>query len=375
MRDTLICTVGTSLLRGNISGLSENTKNKPDNWEAISKAFNESKFKQIAVELLKLKPSERVCGAEINTIEEVRKKKWLDLSNLFFLVSDTDDGKNTGKIFEEYFSGRKDLKIKTLEIVTVKKLQDKNPQDFKLFGLRELVKEVGNIIQRIGRERIAIDATGGYKAQIAIAVLIGQALDIPVYYKHEFFSEIIEFPPMPVSLDFELLGKNADLLIALEKDKDYIPVEVYQDNDPKLEVLINKVEIDKIVYLTLSPIGQIYLSGYRIRNPKPVALVKSTNKSEPSFRDDHYPLEFKSFVNKVWKENEWINKCYSLPYSMQKSIKGVGFKVIQEDKTNKLIGTYLDKNGFGARFGILLTDESIQALTWAADYLNTKYDI
>ena len=34
-------------------------------------------------------------------------------------------------------------------------------------------------------------------------MLIGQALGVPVYYKHELFDEIIAFPPMPVAFDFE----------------------------------------------------------------------------------------------------------------------------------------------------------------------------
>jgi len=37
---------------------------------------------------------------------------------------------------------------------------------------------------------VAINATGGYKAQIATTALIGIALDIAVYYKHERFNEM-----------------------------------------------------------------------------------------------------------------------------------------------------------------------------------------
>lgn len=59
--------------------------------------------------------------------------------------------------------------------------------------------------------KVFIDATGGYKAQIAIAVMFGQALGVDVIYKHESFGNIIDFPPMPVSLDFHYFELYNDL--------------------------------------------------------------------------------------------------------------------------------------------------------------------
>ena len=63
----------------------------------------------------------------------------------------------------------------------------------------------------------------------------------------------------------------------------------------------------------------------------------------------------------------------SLPYSKQKSIKGISFAVREDEGSFKLVGTYQDKDNFGARFWLHLTDESMKALAWAADYLNQKY--
>src|SRR5438093_1489422 len=83
--------------------------------------------------------------------------------------------------------------------------------------VRNLAKAVCQIIRDHGASSCAINATGGYKAQIAIAVLMGQALGVPVYYKHERFDEIIAFPPMPVALDFEVWMRLSGLLFALER--------------------------------------------------------------------------------------------------------------------------------------------------------------
>jgi putative CRISPR-associated protein (TIGR02619 family) len=371
-RNTLLCTVGTSLFESNLSRLSEGTPDAPDNWRDILKAYNEQNWKNLVRELLKVPPTKRICGAEINTIEEVKKKDWLSLENLIFLVSDTLNGKNTGKFLQDYFTEREDLKLHVVEYCVAEE-QDERPTDFKVHGLRNLVRKAGEYIQRLGGpEYVAIDATGGYKAQIAIAVLIGQTLNIPVFYKHEKFSEIIDFPPLPISFDYQILANNADLLTDFERGKSFSLSDIDQLDD-KLRVLLTEVTVDGEPIYELSPIGQIYITGFRIRNPKPIDLTAAKNKISPTFRDDNYPIGFKDFVEKVWRENTWVITARSLPYDRQKSIKGVGFYVKEEEGQFRLIGTFKDKDGFGARFWLQVTDESLTALTWAADRLNQEY--
>ncbi len=375
MRNTLLCTVGTSFFTGNLKLLLEDRHpDPPPNSDKIIKSFKSKDWKQLAKEIISIgDPTKRICGAEINTIEEVRKKKWLTLENIIFLVSDTDDGKDTGKFLTEYFKLRFDINLKVVEYAIVSELQDKRPKDFKIHGLRNLVRKIGEYIQRFGgSDNVAIDATGGYKAQIAIAVVIGQALNIPVYYKHEFFSELIDFPPLPVSLDYEILAKNADILTDFERGKIFTETEIGK-LDESLKVLLTEVDIDGENLYELSPIGQIYLTGFRLRNPKPIKLVSSTKRKEPTFGNDHhYPKSFKQFVEKIWTENEWIEFIHSESYEKQKSIKGIGFHVREDENEYKLFGTYKEKD-FGARFRLRLTDESLTALTWAADILNRKY--
>jgi putative CRISPR-associated protein (TIGR02619 family) len=380
MRNTLICTVGTSLFESNLKWLREKAKKFPDtvpnNWKALVEAYESSNWKALAQELLEIKPSERVCGAEINAIEEIRQKKWLSLEKLYFLVSDTPMGTNTGRVLTEYFKQRSDLKLKKNDVAykTVEKLQDKMPKDFRTHGLRNLVRAIGEYLQRMGgTEKVAIDATGGYKAQIAIAVVIGQALNIPVYYKHERFSEIIDFPPMPVTLDYEILAEHADILTDFERNEVFSASELGEISE-RLQVFLNEVEIDGEPVYELNAIGQVYLTGFRLRYyQQRVELVKAENRKAPTFGDDHhYPTGFKDFVHKVWEENPWIITSQSISYAKQKAIKGIGFKVIPKGEERRLIGTFQDEK-FGARFWIHLAEESPTHLTMAADRLNQKY--
>lgn len=373
MKNTLICTVGTSLFDSNLSKLSNETKDAPENWFNIRQAYDSYNWKKLAQELLRVDPAKRLCGAEINTIQEVKGKNWLSLENIIFLVSDTPNGKNTGEVLQHYFRNRNDLSLRVVEYRIVDQLQDERPIDFKIHGLRNLVRNIGDYIQRFGGpDYLAIDATGGYKAQIAIAVIVGQALNIPVLYKHERFSEIIDFPPLPITFDHDILARNADLLTDFERGKAFSSTDL-GSIDEKLRVLLAEITVgDESIY-ELSPIGQIYLTGFRLRNPKPIKLVPAENRKPPTFRDDHYPVGFKEFTEQVWREISWIITTNSLPYDKQKSIKGIGFYVWEDDGQQKLVGTFQDKNKFGARYWLHLTDESSNALTWAADFLNQRY--
>ena len=371
-RHTLLCTVGTSLF-GNLGRLSEGGPDGPPNWQALRQAYDKGEWNKLARELATLPPAARVCGAEINTVEEVRKKSWLALEHLVFLVSDTPHGENTGKVLQAYFRQRRELGLRAVDCCVVEDLQDERPKDFKQHGLRNLVRRAGEFIQKAGGpDYVAIDATGGYKAQIAIALLVGQALNIPVSYKHERFSEIIDFPPLPISFDYRILARNADLLTDFERNAVLSSAEV-GPLDEKLRVLLSEVAVNGESLYELSPIGQIYLTGFRIRNPKPVELVAATTRKPPSFRDDHYPIGFRAFVHKVCDENAWIRTANSIPYDKQRAIKGIGFSVRQEGDESRLIGTFQDRNNFGARFRLHVTDQSLDTLTWAADFLNRKY--
>jgi putative CRISPR-associated protein (TIGR02619 family) len=370
MRNRLISTVGTSFLsniRGEFrvtNGIDETTHN------ALRQLLNEESWDQLARELSKVPPSARICGAEINSIIEAVTREKIRLEHIHFFVSDTADGGLMGRLLESYVIEAGLPNLKTCSIHTLADLQDDKPSRFKVYGLRNLVRELGKVVTQYSADTLVIDATGGYKAQIAIAVVFGQALSIPVLYRHERFSEIIDFPPMPITFDYDLLGQNAALLAAFERG-DALSTTEMDALDEKVRVLLEEIEVDGENVFELGAVGQIFLTGFRLRFPRSRQLthVAEQDRREPSFRDDHYPIGFKDFVHKVWIENHWIKATHSMPYDRQKAIKGIGFYV----REGKLIGTFQDKDNFGARFEILTAAEGQDQLTWAADQLNQRY--
>jgi putative CRISPR-associated protein (TIGR02619 family) len=275
---TLICTVGTSLFKPNLEKLPDTTGY--ERWllqqpeadreelrsiciEDLRSAYQNSDWKAIADLLLKLPGRLRLNGAEINSIDMlIAQGGCSEKAALYFLHSDTPEGCNVVKVFEQYYRQKK-------HCVTSKQipdLQDQDPKRFRTKGLRNLAKEVCSILREMGSENCAINATGGYKAQIAIATLVGQALTVPVYYKHEHFTEIIAFPPMPISLDYSLWLRCSGWLALLDRENMLVASSIpgiEEDWTEAMETLIDReLEGSDLLY-ALSATGQIFYETFK----------------------------------------------------------------------------------------------------------------
>ncbi len=265
-RPILLCTVGTSLFFPNLKGLADQLAagKLADDKRPLAEAYHDKRWPDVARALAALPPTERTCGAEINSIASTISSGLAAADcGLFFFHSATDDGRAIARILVEYFRHRGHQPVEATEI---EDLQDEDPRRFRTRGLRNLARELCRVVRERGPAACAINATGGYKAQIAIAVLMGQALAIPVCYMHERFSEIITFPPLPVALDFEVWMRASGLLSTLAGDADPRPRSAFDDEwDERYDSLVSFVNIDGTEYLELSPTGLIFHETFRTR--------------------------------------------------------------------------------------------------------------
>lgn len=189
----MIATVGTSLI-GSL-------KRSQIDWELPAQ--------EIASKLDKLEDPGKI-SAEISSILSIIDEQLLnEQQNLYLLCSDTKEGKKINEILKAYFISL----FHRVHTITIEHLNGEKPEFFKEEGLRNLVKVIVQIIKSVPERESAciINATGGYKAQISFAGLIGQVLKIPVYYQFEGFSSVVQLPVLPVSLDYKLWLKNFSL--------------------------------------------------------------------------------------------------------------------------------------------------------------------
>jgi putative CRISPR-associated protein (TIGR02619 family) len=311
---TVICTVGTSLFRPNLAGLRAD--DPEPNRQALARAYAAGDWEAVAAGLGTHGPTDRLCGAEINSLASLAAKGYAAAdANLVFCHSDTADGQAIGRILEVYFrrAGHSSVQARTIT-----DLQDRDPRLFRTRGLRNLAREVCKVIRDYGAASCAINATGGYKAQIAVAVLMGQALGVPVYYKHELFDEIISFPPMPVALDFEAWMRLSGLLLVLQAGLQPADlVEDYPDDAETLESLVDRETVDGVDYLELSPTGQIFHETFRerFRTTRDQVLpppVPTGQKKPPHFEDSghmHAVRGLKAFLEAVTAGVPQVVRC------------------------------------------------------------------
>lgn len=314
-KNTLICTVGTSLLN--------NLKYADD---SIKKVLESKNWNKLSLLLLEQKNTERLCGAEINSITSICGKGFLDERlRLIFLVSDTEDGKATGELLKLYYDRAKNpLHFEEVDVRVLKGLRDDNIKAFKQEGLKNLVREISTEVQKWSPDALAINATGGYKAQISFAGMIGQALEIPVYYLFEKFSEVIELPPQPVALDLGFWLNNYPLFERLESEELVAKAEVEGSLDNELlQSLIDEEDVYDEPHVLLSAMGVLFNARARLQFAKQEFAIleripqddTEPNRKPISLRDDKGKDVLDAFAKKI-RRSPYVKKIInSLPFN------------------------------------------------------------
>lgn len=388
---TLLCTIGTSLLYPNLVGLTKEPQTDPT-LAALARAYSANNWLAVAIELGNIDPTDRLCGAEINSVTDLLEQGLIEKGDLHLFYSETADGETIAEILRNYFS-RKGWEV---QIHCVEGLRDDDPNSFRTKGLRNLAKLLGEQVRASRQNFIpcAINATGGYKAQIAIAVLMGQALDIPVYYKHERFNAIIPFPPMPVALDFSLWLQANDMFTVLSKTNACEPWDDFEKNwNPRLEPLVNRVEIDceingKIVrkeYLELSATGQIFHETFhsRFQELKATRLPRSADaceKQDPDLRDHNYKnaeAKIEHFLQKLTDEKSYVCRCFSTYWNKDLS-KSNQFRLATDNSSPNINGKSVEgiySNGtWCVKFKVITTATDKDQLSVVVADLNDWLD-
>ena len=347
--DTVLSTVGTSLL-GNLKRLD--AREHPDVSELLEKQDAPGIARYLRS---KFSPADRETGAEINSLEALERGGYLFASGkrgLIFFVSDTDDGAFVGEILRGYYRDRFD----PVDIIPVLGLTDTDVHSFCNVGLRNLVREMSAVIRR-ARQRGChpmINATGGYKAQISFAGLIGQAVDVYVFYLFERFNEIIPMPPMPVSFDLSLWLDHFDLFEDLSED--FLPLaEVDIDAlDPRLAPLL-QIEEEQVM---LSAMGELFHEFFFQQFPRqsgyllpPDSHLDPADKKRAFGADHHRAQGIETYFQRLAQipyvkgvQTTYVNVSLKRP---------TGFKV-QPGRTDVVFGQFTDGKSL-SKFEVLIT--------------------
>lgn len=197
------------------------------------------------------------ASAETNSLSRLLQEG----DRIVFLHSQTGEGKRCAQALRRHYESRG----WTAEAQEVSDL-DYAESRFKIRGLRALV---ATLISRLLDERkqgrrVLINATGGFKAEIAYATVVGLLFDAPVYYIHEAFRDIIEMPPMPIGWDYSLLADHEEFFEwVCESDRTTVEVDARLQDLPA-EVRLLLAEEGGVTQL--SPAGYAFYEAFEIES-------------------------------------------------------------------------------------------------------------
>ena len=135
--DNLIITVGTSLIENYI-------EHNPEK-ENITKDDILSYYEKESMVDLR----DKRFGSEIIAVENLREKDIFSGRHLFMITHDTVNGRLAGEVLEEFFLSKGIVRRVTRK--AVEKMNKRNPDEFRTKGLRNLVEEVGDIVEQVIR--------------------------------------------------------------------------------------------------------------------------------------------------------------------------------------------------------------------------------
>lgn len=114
-------------------------------------------------------------------------------------------------------------------------------------GLRNLARTIGEEIKKgQAAGTVELAATGGFKAEIAVANLVGAVSDTPVHYIYQGYSTLVTIEPIPVTIraDWIRTGPGRALLQAFESADAIVPAATVESLLKQDERLYHLVEID-----------------------------------------------------------------------------------------------------------------------------------
>lgn len=253
---TILTTVGTSLL----TNAKHDLKAEKPNEQQLANYLRHTAAEK--------------ASAETNSLSRLLQKG----DRVVFLHSQTEEGKRCADALRQHYA-HQGYAAELREVPDLTYTESR----FKMRGLRSLVATLIDLIrhERKQNREVLVNATGGFKAEIAYATLVGLLFDVPVFYIHEAFRDIIEMPPTPISWDYSLLADHEEFFEwVFEHDR---PT---QEVEKRLQALPDREAVDKVRLLltevdnvtSLSPTGEALFEAYldRVQQAESVPVLLSS---------------------------------------------------------------------------------------------------
>ena len=361
--DNLIITVGTSLIENYI-------EHNPEK-ENITKDDILSYYEKESMVDLR----DKRFGSEIIAVENLREKDIFSGRHLFMITHDTVNGRLAGEVLEEFFLSKGIVRRVTRK--AVEKMNKRNPDEFRIKGLRNLVEEVGDIVEQVGNKyNIAVCTVGGYTAEIFMVSLMAQILGIKSYFMFREFEDVTEIPPLPIKIDYNYYLENKEFFNTisnnerLEKEK----VEKYLNENLELSYFLEEIKDGEKTYVELSAMGDFYLKT--VKNckylPRRTTNVPVSEKEIPSSTITERPQELDDMLS-LLKGSPYVNKLKVVFHNPNRKLRVSKFFILDSDDFESTLALEMKTSMGGFRVDIYTVADTKKEYEALMVYFNENF--
>ncbi|MEW5980215.1 MAG: putative CRISPR-associated protein [Acidobacteriota bacterium] len=261
MAKTIICTVGTSAAKKvcRPHELEAWVRQEGGATMAAPKILNT--FANVPPEGRALR---EVLSAEIHSLMRMSVGAG---DRVLLFASSTDDGRACALAVEQYLQKYRNGISTRME--PIEGLQVRDAAAFRRKGVVNFARRCLEEIRSYGPDQVILNATGGFKALVPYAVVIGMIKGVRCCYIFEQSEVLVDLPPLPVVLDRSMFEEYCPVFERIERETaiprgDWdrsIPLDQRRRLEPMIEQERNQV--------TLSGFGHLLLDEVR----RPVSLV------------------------------------------------------------------------------------------------------
>jgi putative CRISPR-associated protein (TIGR02619 family) len=196
----------------------------------------------------------RAASAETNALDRLLEPN----DRAVLLYSQTLEGQRCALLIQAHIQ-----KTHRCEIEEVQGLSYAE-KGFVQHGLKNFVQKLAKHIRGAKRSSLEpiINATGGFKAEIAYATAVGLVFKTPVCYIHEKFGDIVTLPVTPFGWDSSIFALHQEFF-------DWIDAEPRPSQEVQSRVAGLPEEIKMLLEeaqdntTMLSPLGEAYLNAFQ----------------------------------------------------------------------------------------------------------------
>ena len=199
----------------------------------------------------------------------------------------------------------------------IRGLQVEKRKKFLRKGMSTLIRRIDQIYSTLtgSVQSLAINITGGYGATLPYLTIYAQLKRVPLYYNFEKSKELIDIPPSPMSIDWDVIGTHFEVLQKIEDAKAINNWKKFEKEHYEavieLASFIMVDHNDNSAYL--SPLGEVFWDEclkrkHQVSFPDPVTTVPDDIekiKNGISGEEHHRPNSWKRFVSRLC-ENAYV---------------------------------------------------------------------